>query len=388
MTLTLYIAHVLVFNFVVDWMGWVEPPGSTSRSVRAGVLGRRHRRRDLVEPPLRPGTRRTRLPRDRRLVRRLRRVPRTWCSCWGRRSRSRGWNHCRAAPTNRGSSSRGRHGPGSAAGSGRRRPPRRLERLLDLARSSNWSRRLASRPTTPARQSAWSSSATEYSLASRGSCCWSRCISALMPSTFWMWWPYSWATMYCAARSPGRRTAAAAGEEVEVEVHEVVGRAVERPGLRRRLTAPGVREPGEEHGLRDCVLAAERRGNSSIQYSWTSIVAPHRICSASLLHGSSSPPVVSPSRRLLAAAEPGRRAVAPPSSFGRNSVARQEHTPIRPPPAFMPPPIAAAAPARAPRRARRRGRRPRRPRRRARPRRDDPGSSASRVTGSSSSGAV
>jgi uncharacterized protein len=27
MTLTLYIAHVLVFNFVVDWMGWIEPAG-------------------------------------------------------------------------------------------------------------------------------------------------------------------------------------------------------------------------------------------------------------------------------------------------------------------------------------------------------------------------
>ncbi len=27
MTLTLYIAHILVFNFVVDWMGWIEPGG-------------------------------------------------------------------------------------------------------------------------------------------------------------------------------------------------------------------------------------------------------------------------------------------------------------------------------------------------------------------------
>jgi len=27
MTLTLYIAHVLVFNFVVDWLGWIEPAG-------------------------------------------------------------------------------------------------------------------------------------------------------------------------------------------------------------------------------------------------------------------------------------------------------------------------------------------------------------------------
>ena len=27
MTLTLYIAHILVFNLVVDWLGWVEPDG-------------------------------------------------------------------------------------------------------------------------------------------------------------------------------------------------------------------------------------------------------------------------------------------------------------------------------------------------------------------------
>jgi uncharacterized membrane protein YeiB len=27
MTLTLYIAHGLAFNFVVQWMGWVEPAG-------------------------------------------------------------------------------------------------------------------------------------------------------------------------------------------------------------------------------------------------------------------------------------------------------------------------------------------------------------------------
>jgi uncharacterized membrane protein YeiB len=27
MTLTLYVAHGLVFNFIVHWMGWVEPSG-------------------------------------------------------------------------------------------------------------------------------------------------------------------------------------------------------------------------------------------------------------------------------------------------------------------------------------------------------------------------
>ena len=37
--------------------------------------------------------------------------------------------------------------------------------------------------------------------------------------------------------------------EVEVDVHEGVGRAVERPGLRRRRAAAGVRAAGEEHEL-------------------------------------------------------------------------------------------------------------------------------------------
>jgi uncharacterized membrane protein YeiB len=27
MTLTLYIAHILVFNLVVDWLGWIRPTG-------------------------------------------------------------------------------------------------------------------------------------------------------------------------------------------------------------------------------------------------------------------------------------------------------------------------------------------------------------------------
>jgi len=27
MTLTLYIAHILLFNLFVDWIGWVEPAG-------------------------------------------------------------------------------------------------------------------------------------------------------------------------------------------------------------------------------------------------------------------------------------------------------------------------------------------------------------------------
>jgi uncharacterized membrane protein YeiB len=30
LTLSLYLAHVLVFNLLVDWLGWVEPAGTTS----------------------------------------------------------------------------------------------------------------------------------------------------------------------------------------------------------------------------------------------------------------------------------------------------------------------------------------------------------------------
>ena len=47
-------------------------------------------------------------------------------------------------------------------------------------------------------------------------------------------------------------------QEVEVEVHEVVERAVERPGLRRRLTTTGVGESREEHGLGVLVVDTER----------------------------------------------------------------------------------------------------------------------------------
>ena len=47
-------------------------------------------------------------------------------------------------------------------------------------------------------------------------------------------------------------------QEVEVDVHEGVGRAVERPGLRRRRAAAGVRPAGEEHQLGVVVGLAER----------------------------------------------------------------------------------------------------------------------------------
>lgn len=38
LTLTLYLAHVLVFNLVVDWLGWVEPAGTSSALLFAAVF--------------------------------------------------------------------------------------------------------------------------------------------------------------------------------------------------------------------------------------------------------------------------------------------------------------------------------------------------------------
>ena len=48
-------------------------------------------------------------------------------------------------------------------------------------------------------------------------------------------------------------------EEVEVDVQPLVGRAVERPGLRRSLAAPGAGRAGEEHHHGVLVGLAERR---------------------------------------------------------------------------------------------------------------------------------
>ena len=69
MTLTLYVAHALVFNLIVDWLGWVRPTGlDTALVFVRRVLGRRHRRRRLVAPPLRHRSGRARLPLPRRLT--------------------------------------------------------------------------------------------------------------------------------------------------------------------------------------------------------------------------------------------------------------------------------------------------------------------------------
>jgi uncharacterized protein len=38
LTLTLYLAHILVFNLVVDWLGWVEPAGTETALLFAGAF--------------------------------------------------------------------------------------------------------------------------------------------------------------------------------------------------------------------------------------------------------------------------------------------------------------------------------------------------------------
>ena len=53
-----------------------------------------------------------------------------------------------------------------------------------------------------------------------GSACCACCICSLMPTRFWMWCPYSWATMYCVGQvAGGTERVLELGEEVEVEVH-------------------------------------------------------------------------------------------------------------------------------------------------------------------------
>jgi uncharacterized protein len=38
LTLTLYLAHILVFNLVVDWLGWIEPAGTEAALLFAGAF--------------------------------------------------------------------------------------------------------------------------------------------------------------------------------------------------------------------------------------------------------------------------------------------------------------------------------------------------------------
>ena len=68
MSLTLYVAHALVFNLVVDWSGWVRPTGlDTALMFAAVLLDRRHRRRQLVAPAVAASARRVAVPAAGRL---------------------------------------------------------------------------------------------------------------------------------------------------------------------------------------------------------------------------------------------------------------------------------------------------------------------------------
>ena len=68
MSLTLYVAHGLVFNLVVDWLGWIEPGGlGRALTFAAGLLGDRDHRGLVVARPLRHRSRRVALPPARRV---------------------------------------------------------------------------------------------------------------------------------------------------------------------------------------------------------------------------------------------------------------------------------------------------------------------------------
>ena len=121
MSLTLYIAHALVFNLVVDWLDWIRPTGlDTALLFSAGLLDRRNRRRRRVAASLRARPGRGGLPAahcvtlrcviaarrldQSELRERGRRSP-------GRRSRTPGGTTRRVAPTSRASTSRDRRCP-------------------------------------------------------------------------------------------------------------------------------------------------------------------------------------------------------------------------------------------------------------------------------------
>ena len=54
MSLTLYVLHALVFNFIVNWQGWIRPAGlDLALTFAAGLLDRGDHRRLAVAPPLR-----------------------------------------------------------------------------------------------------------------------------------------------------------------------------------------------------------------------------------------------------------------------------------------------------------------------------------------------
>jgi uncharacterized protein len=204
MTLTLYIAHGLVFNLLVDWWGWVDPSGiGTALTFAAAFwiagigfawLWSRDHRRGPLEVVYRHLTES--------------RASASAASC-GELCHSPNVLHCEASPVEKPRrnhvwrcsllpwvhDSRSmrpcdccwmRSSPTAAAALS----------ASSISPGSSRLRALASCAQTPARQSACNSRATEYWFAWPGFCCCARATSLLMPNTFCTWWPYSWATMY------------------------------------------------------------------------------------------------------------------------------------------------------------------------------------------------
>ena len=101
MSLSIYIAHALVFCLLVDWLDVVSPGGlATSLTFAAHLLADLDRGRGRVPQALRQRPGRVRLPQARRLTDVVGNVPGNAdmnvehfaegaCSGWGRRCRSR-----------------------------------------------------------------------------------------------------------------------------------------------------------------------------------------------------------------------------------------------------------------------------------------------------------
>ena len=164
----------------------------------------------------------------------------------------------------------------------------RLERLVDLVVVCRTDPGCGRRwPRTPAKQSACSSSATEYLFALPGSCWIACCILASMPSRFWMW---------CRIRGPqcthrpGRRCrcrTAAATVRGSRDRSMRGGRSGNRTG--RSTTTPrptGLGGSGEEHRLGDLVGLAPGRELTTPERLHI-FVAPHRMLSNSSLQAPS-----------------------------------------------------------------------------------------------------
>ena len=69
MSLTLYVAHALVFNLVVDWLGWIRPTGLDTALLFAAVYWIvAIAAAVVVAPHVRHRPRRVGLPPPRRLT--------------------------------------------------------------------------------------------------------------------------------------------------------------------------------------------------------------------------------------------------------------------------------------------------------------------------------